>query len=86
MMPKKVTFAELEQLLLGLGFVSRPPKGTHHVFGYPALDVLVSLPDYHKKDLVHPAHLVMVRRVLAENGLMNSDEFDALSSFSEVCA
>jgi predicted RNA binding protein YcfA (HicA-like mRNA interferase family) len=85
-MLNNITFAELEQLLLGLGFVSQPAQGTHRVFLYPALGTLVVLPGYNKNDWVHPAHLVSVRKILAENELMSAKTFDTLSNASKVSA
>jgi predicted RNA binding protein YcfA (HicA-like mRNA interferase family) len=85
-MTKALTFAELEKLLLELGFVRQSVQGTHQVFQYPALGTLVVLPGYKSQDWVHPAHLVSVRRVLAENGLMSTTEFDILTSSTKVSA
>ena len=85
-MTKKVTFAELEKLLLELGFVSQSVQGAHKVFQYPALNTLVVLPGYKGQDLVHQIHLVSVRRILAENDLMSMTEFDVLTSPTKVPA
>jgi predicted RNA binding protein YcfA (HicA-like mRNA interferase family) len=85
-MLNNVTFTELEQFLLGLGFISQPAKGTHRVFLYPALGTLVVLPEYNKNDWVHSAHLVSVRKILAENELISANEFDALTQASKMSA
>jgi predicted RNA binding protein YcfA (HicA-like mRNA interferase family) len=85
-MSKQITFADLEKLLLDLGFVSNPVSGTQQVFVYPDLDILVILPGYNKKDMVHPAHLVSTRKILSENGLMDTDVFNELCSSSKVSA
>jgi predicted RNA binding protein YcfA (HicA-like mRNA interferase family) len=73
-------------MLLDLGFVTQPAQGTHRVFLYPALGTLVVLPGYNKNDWVHPAHLVSVRKILAEDELMSAKAFDALSNASKVSA
>jgi predicted RNA binding protein YcfA (HicA-like mRNA interferase family) len=49
-MTNKVTFAELEKLLLELGFVYQSVQGAHKVFQYPALSTLVVLPGYKEQD------------------------------------
>ena len=85
-MTKRVTFAELEKLLLELGFVPQTVQGAHQVFQYPALGILVILPGYKSQDWVHPAHLVSVRRVLAENDLMSTTDFDGLNTPKKVSA
>jgi predicted RNA binding protein YcfA (HicA-like mRNA interferase family) len=85
-MSKQITFAELEKLLLELGFVPNPAQGTQQVFVYPDLDVLVVFPGYNKKDTVHPAHLVSTRKILSENGLMDADVFNEICSSSKVSA
>ncbi|MGB8701522.1 MAG: hypothetical protein WCD18_19070 [Thermosynechococcaceae cyanobacterium] len=85
-MTKKVMFAELEQLLLELGFVRQIVQGTHLVFQYPALGTLIVLPGYKSQDWVHGVHLVSVRRILAENDLMSTAEFDVLTSPTKVTA
>ncbi|MDM3855219.1 MAG: hypothetical protein PT120_10055 [Aphanizomenon gracile PMC649.10] len=38
---------------------------------------MVILPAYAQQVYVQPVHLVAVRRVLAENGLINSNSFDS---------
>jgi hypothetical protein len=39
-MTKRVTFADLEKLLLELGFVRQAVQGSHQVFQYQGQDVL----------------------------------------------
>jgi predicted RNA binding protein YcfA (HicA-like mRNA interferase family) len=85
-MSKQITFAELEKLLLKLGFVPNPTQGTQRVFIYSDLKALVVFPGYSKKDVVHPAHLVSTRKVLSENGLMDADAFNEFCSSSKVSA
>lgn len=85
-MSKQITFAELEKILLELGFIPSPAQGTHQVFKHLNSGTLVILPGYNKQDIVNPAHLVSTRRVLAENGLMNGDVFDGLCNAAKVSA
>jgi predicted RNA binding protein YcfA (HicA-like mRNA interferase family) len=85
-MTKRVTFAELEKLLIELGFVPQSVQGAHRVFQNPALGTLVVLPGYKSQDWVHPVHLISVRKTLAENDLMNVSTFDMLTSPTKVSA
>ncbi|WP_337885677.1 type II toxin-antitoxin system HicA family toxin [Fischerella thermalis] len=70
-MKRDIKFTELEQLLLDIGFVALPTTGYQKVFEYPQLKTLVVLPDYEKQQYVNAIHLVAVRRILSENGLMD---------------
>lgn len=73
---RQVTFADLEQFLSELGFVSCPTAGSHKVFRYQTMGTIITLPGYNDDQNVHPLHLVAVWRTLAENGLIKLDTFD----------
>ncbi|WP_446880057.1 type II toxin-antitoxin system HicA family toxin [Phormidesmis sp. 146-33] len=75
-MSEDVTFADLEKLLLRLGFICRQTVGTHQVFQHAASSTLIVLPGYKPQELLRPVHLVSVRKILAENGLITSAAFD----------
>ncbi len=79
-MLRNIMFTELEQMLLRLGFTSLSTAGSHHVFQHPSSGALVILPGYDKKAYVDAIHLVAVRRILIENGLIDKSSF---SSFVE---
>jgi hypothetical protein len=51
--------------------VALPTTGYQKVFEYPQLKTLVVLPDYEKQQYVNAIHLVAVRWILSENGLMD---------------
>lgn len=74
-MLRNITFTELEELLLKLGFTSLPTAGSHHVFQYASSGALVVLPGYEKKAHIDPVHLVAVRQILAENGFIDKIAF-----------
>ncbi|KOP27445.1 hypothetical protein AMR41_05480 [Hapalosiphon sp. MRB220] len=74
-MLRNITFTELEELLLKLGFTSLSTAGSHHVFRYPSSGALVVLPGYEKKAYIDTVHLVAVRRILVENGLIDKNAF-----------
>lgn len=83
MIVRDVKFAELEQLLLSIGFVEVPTAGSHKVYEYSPLGTLVVLPGYEQQANVRTMHLVAVRKILDENGLMDRDMF---TSFLEKVA
>jgi predicted RNA binding protein YcfA (HicA-like mRNA interferase family) len=75
-MVREIKFSELEQLLLSIGFVTMPTTGSQKVYQYPSSGTLVVLPGYEQQDYVRTVHLVAVRRILSENGLMDNDKFN----------
>ncbi|BAZ40300.1 hypothetical protein NIES4101_62610 [Calothrix sp. NIES-4101] len=75
MMTRDIKFAELEELLLSIGFVEIPTTGSHKVYEYSPLGTLVVLPGYEQQANVRTMHLVAVRKILDENGLMDKDVF-----------
>ncbi len=77
MMVREIKFAELEQLLYRIGFVTVPTTGSHKIYQYPSTDTLVVLPGYEQQTYVRTVHLVAVRRILVENGLMDGDMFNS---------
>ncbi|MGB3636380.1 MAG: type II toxin-antitoxin system HicA family toxin [Rivularia sp. (in: cyanobacteria)] len=83
MIIRDIKFAELEQLLLSIGFVEITTTGSHKVYEYSPLGTLVVLPGYEQQANVRTMHLVAVRKILDENGLMDSDVF---TSFLEKVA
>jgi predicted RNA binding protein YcfA (HicA-like mRNA interferase family) len=74
---REIKFTELEQLLFDMGFAEMQTTGSQKVYQYPASNVLIVLPAYDRQASVRKIHLVAVRRILSENGLMESDRFDA---------
>jgi predicted RNA binding protein YcfA (HicA-like mRNA interferase family) len=75
MIIRDIKFAELEKLLMGIGFVEVPTTGSHKVYEYSPLGTLIVLPGYEQQANVRAMHLVAVRKILDENGLMNRDMF-----------
>ena len=71
-MVRDIQFSNLEQLLFKIGFTKVPTTGSQQIYQYPSSGTLVILPAYEQRAYVQPVHLVAVRRVLAENGLINS--------------
>lgn len=76
-MVKDIPFTDLEQLLFKIGFTKVPTTGSQQIYQYPLSGNLVILPTYVQQAYVQPVHLVAVRRVLIENGLINTNSFDS---------
>lgn len=77
-MVREIKFTELEQLLFSIGFVTMPTSGSQKVYQYPSSGTLIVLPGYEQQAYVRTIHLVAVRRILSENGLMDSNNFNRL--------
>jgi hypothetical protein len=78
MKAEPVIFADLEKLLLKLGFVKlQNPK--YRIFDHPQDYALVALPRYARNDVVRPIHLVATRGTLEAYGLMSREGFDGLT-------
>ncbi len=75
-MVREIKFTELEYLLLSIGFVTVPTTGSQKVYQYPSSGTLIVLPGYEQQVDVRTVHLVAVRRILSENGLMDSHKFN----------
>jgi predicted RNA binding protein YcfA (HicA-like mRNA interferase family) len=76
MMVREIKFVKLEKLLLEIGFMAMQTSGSQKVYQQPLSGVLIVLPGYERQALVRTIHLVTVRRILSENGLMTGDSFD----------
>lgn len=76
MKPEAITFADLEKLLLRLGFVACETAGTQKVFRHLVSDTVLVFPAYQPQDLVRPIHLVGVRKMLVEKDLISQAAFE----------
>jgi hypothetical protein len=78
MKTEQVTFADLEKLLIKLGFVNlQNPQ--YQIFEHPQESALVALPHYSPDDIIRPIHLVATRGTLEAYGLMSREAFDGLT-------
>jgi predicted RNA binding protein YcfA (HicA-like mRNA interferase family) len=75
-MTNTITFADLEKLLLRLGFIACDTEDSQRIFRYPSLEILIILPAYEANELVRPIHLTATRKTLIDNGLMSGAAFD----------
>jgi hypothetical protein len=74
----KITFAQLRQWLLDLGFTETVIPKSHVFFAHEPSGAEAALPPYRSNQIVRPRHLVMVRMMLDGKGLMDRSEYDAL--------
>lgn len=75
-MPSCVTYGELRRVLTGLGFQeSSLPKGVS--FEHAPSDTLFLFRPHQSSDLVTPAELFFVRKMLDERGLLEPETFEA---------
>ncbi len=78
MKSETITFADLEKLLVNLGFVNlHNPK--YQIFEHPREHALISLPNYTVNDVLRPVDLVIARGTLEAYGLMSREAFDGLT-------
>src|SRR3984893_3942797 len=71
-----ITFTQLRQLLLDLGFTERVTPKSHVFFTHEPSGAEVALPIYRSNRIVLPHHLLTVRIMLDAKGLMDADDFD----------
>ena len=62
--------------VLSFAGVTMPTTGSQKVYQYASSGTLIVLPAYEQQAYVRKVHLVAVRRILSENGLMDSDRFN----------
>jgi hypothetical protein len=74
----RIKFAQLRDLLLGLGFREVALSESAVGFQHDPSDTLIVLPIYRANRVVRPHHLASVRIMLDGKGLMDADTFDDL--------
>lgn len=70
-----ITFAELRELLLDLGFGEVKEK-TRIRFTFPTLGTVLLFRPHRAKENVLARDMIVVRRQLVDNGLIKESEFD----------
>ena len=75
----KITYGQLEDLMLSFGFeLTVLPKG-HRQFRHPASIAQATLPAYSRDALAHAAHWMGIRGTLDDFGFLPREQFfDAL--------
>jgi hypothetical protein len=72
----RISFAQLRQLLLDLGFTETVAPKSHVFFAHEPSGAEMALPIYRSNRIVLPHHLLSVRRMLDAKGLMDANDFD----------
>jgi hypothetical protein len=72
------SFATLQQLLKGLGFVRKKVDGPQLVFEHSPSDTWFLFRAYKPRDKVTAADLIGVRKILDGRGVLDEDDFDEL--------
>jgi hypothetical protein len=78
MKPEPIAFADLEKLLLALGFQS-VNQAKYSIFQHPPTQAMISLPKYEAESAVQALHLNLARRILDTYGLMSTAAFDGFT-------
>jgi predicted RNA binding protein YcfA (HicA-like mRNA interferase family) len=80
----RITFAQLRQLLLDMGFTATVTPKSHVFFAHQQSGAETALPIYRSNQIVMPHHLATVRIMLDYKGLMDGDEFDEFVASASV--
>ena len=76
MMTQQISFSQLENVLLGLGFEETRVRGSHVRFDNPRADAVILLSD--REGTVTPNHFRMVGKVLEGKGVKEREDFERL--------
>ena len=77
-MMTKAALPDIEQLLLRLGFVAMPTQGSHRVYTHADSDTVIMLPPSDTNGRAGGAHVVAVRKMLVERGIVSQASFERL--------
>jgi hypothetical protein len=83
-----VTYADLDQLLRGYNFDSRPVPPDHVAYVDRSQEPIFVFPSLPPNEAVWPHHLAAVRHRLVETGLAGQDEYDrwlCAMRFGDLC-
>ncbi len=80
----RITFGQLRQWLLDMGFTETVTPKSHVFFAHQPSGAELALPIYRSNRIVLPHHLMSVRSMLDANGLMDKDDFDDFVASASV--
>jgi hypothetical protein len=78
MMSKTLTSEQMEALLLSLGYQRTPSKGPQRVFENREYDAIQLLPPAGKEPYARIEHLMTLRKVSVEKGIVDEKTFEEL--------
>lgn len=76
MKSENITFADLEKLLLKLGFTAPKTSLPQKIFQHESSDTLIVLPPYRSQDILRPIHLLSTKKLLVERDLISQAAFE----------
>ena len=71
-----ITFGELRDLLLEVGFSECPREQGRLRFEHPVIDTVLLFRPYRASEVVNQRDMAVVRRQLVDNGLIEGAAFD----------
>jgi predicted RNA binding protein YcfA (HicA-like mRNA interferase family) len=75
-MAEEVTYGQLSQVLLDLGFIEHTVPKSHAGYRHEESETVILLAPHASEDIARPLDVRYVRRVLNETGLLDAQEFD----------
>lgn len=72
-----ITYKQLEDVLLSLGYVPTTKSG-HRLFLHPKTELFIILPSMRASDAVTPVHVLSVRNTLVNSGVLSAEEADSI--------
>src|SRR5258708_5786434 len=75
-MNKPITYGQLEEALLALGYERTEIPKSHRLFTNGDPVAVVTLPIVPAERPAHPTHVALVRSIVSGAGIMDRDEFD----------
>jgi predicted RNA binding protein YcfA (HicA-like mRNA interferase family) len=80
MFSETLTSEQMEKLLTQLGYRLSPSKGPQRVFENPEYDAVMLLPPADKEKYARMEHLMTLRRIAIEKGIVDETTFERLLS------
>ena len=74
-MDKSITYGELEDALLALGYHRKEIPESHRLFTNGDPTAMVMLPIVPRDTTAHQLHIMSVRSIVEDAGLLNRDDF-----------
>ncbi|HZP83804.1 MAG TPA: hypothetical protein VFB21_19340 [Chthonomonadaceae bacterium] len=78
MFSETLTSEQMEKLLTLLGYRLTPSKGPQRVFENPEYDAMMLLPPAGKEKYARVEHLMTLRRIAIEKGIVDEATFERL--------
>jgi predicted RNA binding protein YcfA (HicA-like mRNA interferase family) len=75
-MPNSLTYATLDRVLAGLGFIITTIPNSHTLYEHAESGAVLMLRLHHPSDPVDPGTLLVVRKTVVDRGLTEPATFD----------